>query len=366
MKIVSVTTHCLRIPVDPPIRFATRVVPMREFLVTQVETDEGIVGSSTVPIGDPVSIAAFVDRKLAPIVIGQDPFATQTLWHKMHHEVYRDRKGSAIRAVSAIDIALWDIKGKALDMPLFRLLGGGSNRVHCYASGGYWHDGKGVAGLVDEMQMYVDHGYDAAKIKIGAVSFKEDEARVKAARETLGPDRLLLIDANNGYATHEAMKVGAMLQEYDCYFFEEPVQPNNLGGSKRLADALPIPIAAGELEYTTSGFNDLIEFGGVDIIQPDATVSGGITEFMRIAGLAQAKHIPVAPHWEQEIHMHVVAALPNALFVEYFMREINVRVEDKLYEDFVVPTDGYLEIPDKPGLGMTLQSDALTRWRIDA
>ena len=366
MKIVSVKTHCLQIPVDPPIQFATRTVPKREFIVTEITTDEGIVGTSTVPIGDPVSIAAFVNRKLAPLVIGEDPFATQTLWHKMHHEVYRDRKGSAIRAVSAVDIALWDIKGKALDMPLFRLLGGGSNRVHCYASGGYHHEGKDVQGLADEMQLYVDHGYDAMKMKIGAVSFKEDEARVRAARETIGPDRLLLIDANNGYETHEAMKVGAMLQEYDCYFFEEPVKPNNLVGTKRLADALLIPIAAGELEYTTHGFNDLIEVGGIDIIQPDATVSGGITEFMRIGALAQAKHIPVAAHWEQEIHMHLTAALPNALFVEYFMKEINVRVEDKLYEDFVVPKNGYLEIPEKPGLGTTLQSDALTRWRIDA
>lgn len=131
-----------------------------------------------------------------------------------------------------------------------------------------------------------------------------------------------------------------------------------------MADVLDIPVASGELEYTIWGFRDLITSRAVDIIQPDATVLGGITEFMKVAAFAKAYHMPVSPHWEQEVHMHMVGALPNALWVEYFMREIEVRVEDKIYKDFVVAKEGYLEIPDKPGLGIEFNEEALKKYRV--
>ena len=364
MKIVDIKTHALSIPVDPPIYFATRVVPFREFTVTQVFTDEGIVGESTVPIGDPVSVAAIIERKLKDLLIGRDPFATERIWNDMHRQVYRDRKGSAIRAVGAVDIALWDIKGKALGMPLHRLLGGDGSPVPCYASGGYYYKGRELYNIASEMELYLEKGFTAMKMKVGAASVDEDVARVRTARDIIGPDRVLLVDANNGYDAATAIKMGRRLEEYGVYFFEEPVNPNNLPGSKRVADALDIPVVSGELEYTLDGFRDLIEHGGVDMIQPDATVLGGITEFLKVAALARAYHLPVAPHWEQEIHMHLVGALPNALFVEYFTREINVRVEDKLYVDFIEPVDGMLPLPDAPGLGMTFQSGVLDRYRI--
>jgi D-arabinonate dehydratase len=364
MKIVDIKTHALVIPVDPPIYFSTRVVPFREFTVTQVFTDEGIVGESTVPIGDPVSVAAFIDRKLKQVVIGKDPFATERIWEDMHRVVYRDRKGAAIRAIGAIDIALWDIKGKALGMPLHRLLGGDGSPVACYASGGYYYQGRELYNTASEMALYVEKGFKSMKMKVGGASLEADVARVRTAREIIGPDRLLLVDANNGYDTATAIALGRRLEEYGVYFFEEPVKPNNLPGSKRVADALDIPVASGELEYTLDGFRDLIEHGGVDMIQPDATVLGGITEFLKVAALARAYHIPVAPHWEQEIHMHLVGALPNALFVEYFMREINVRVEDKLYVDFIEPVDGMLPLPEAPGLGTQLIPGVLDRYRI--
>lgn len=364
MKITDIKTHALSVPVDPPIYFATRTVPYREFTITQIYTDEGIVGQSTVPIGDPVSVAAIIDRKLREIVIGGDPFATEQLWDAMHKQMYRDRKGSAIRAIGAIDIALWDIKGKALGLPLHRLLGGDGSPVPCYASGGYYYRDRRLYDVAEEMAMYLEKGFEAMKMKIGGLSVDEDMKRVETARETIGPERTLLVDANNGYDAATAIQMGRRLEEYGVYFFEEPVHPNNLPGSRRVADALDIPIVSGELEYTLDGFRDLIDHGGVDMIQPDATVLGGITEFLKVAALARAYHLPVAPHWEQEIHMHLVGALPNTLFVEYFTREINVRVEDKLYVDFIEPVDGKLPLPEAPGLGMELQPDVLERYRI--
>jgi D-arabinonate dehydratase len=305
-----------------------------------------------------------IEYKLKPLLIGQNPFGTEWIWDIMYMEMRRDRKGAAIRAISGIDIALWDIKGKYFQMPVYKLLGGTRKRVPCYASGGYYHEGKGIKGLVEEMELYMKHGYTAVKIKIGAVSIKEDIERVKTAREVIGSDVDLLIDANNAYDANTAVKVGRLLEEQNAFFFEEPVRPDDIQGSLMVADTLDIPVASGELEYTIWGFRDLMSSRAVDIIQPDATVLGGITEFMKVAAFAKAFHIPVSPHWEQEVHMHMVGAFPNTMWVEYFMREIEVRVEDKIYENFVEAKDGFLEIPDKPGLGIELNDKALTKYRV--
>ena len=365
IKITNLKTIPLVIKLENPIEFSTRFVDKREFTIVQIFTDIGLIGESCVPIGDPISVAAIIERKLKDLVIGQDPFDYEKIWDRMYREMYRDRKGSAIRAISAVDIALWDLKGKALEMPLYKLLGGYRSIVPCYASGGYYYKNKGLEGLAEEMSMYVDKGHWAMKMKIGAVSVKEDIERVKLARETIGPDRTLLIDANNSYDSYTAIKFGRVLEEIDAYFFEEPVHPENLLGSKKVAEALDIPIASGELEYTVFGFRELIEKGGVDIIQPDATVLGGITEWLKVAALATANGIPIAPHWEQEIHMHLVGALPNTLWVEYFHDEIGVRHEDKLYIETLKPIDGYLHIPDKAGLGTEFNPEAIKRYRID-
>ena len=364
MKIKSIETLTLAVPLDRPIFFATRVVKERDLTVTRITTDDGIVGLSCVQIGEPLSIAAIIERKLKPLVVGEDPLDVERLWDRMYMEMRRDRKGAAIRAMSAVDIALWDIKGKYFNVPLYKLLGGYRKRVPCYASGGYYHEGKGLKGLAEEMELYLKHGFTAVKIKIGAVSVKEDIERVKTARKVIGPDVQLLIDANNAYDAPTAIQVGRALEEQGAFFFEEPVRPDDLQGSQLVADVLDIPVASGELEYTLWGFRDLIGNRAVDMIQPDATVVGGITEWTKVAALAKAYHIPVSPHWEQEVHMHMVGAFPNTLWVEYFMREIGVRMEDKIYADFVVARDGFLDIPDKPGLGIELKSEAIKKYRI--
>jgi D-arabinonate dehydratase len=364
MKIMDIETMALAVPLDRPISFATRKVKERDLTITKITTDEGIVGLSCIPIGEPFSVGSIIQRKLKPLLIGKDPFCTEWLWDMMYMEMRRDRKGSAIRAISGVDIALWDIKGKYFGLPLYRLLGGDRKRVPCYASGGYYHKGKGLKGLAEEMELYLKHGFTAVKIKIGAVSVKEDIERVKMARKVIGPDVQLLIDANNAYDAPTAIKVGRALEEQDAYFFEEPVRPDDIQGSRLVADVLDIPVASGELEYTIWGFRDLIPSQSVDIIQPDATVLGGITEFMKVVAFAKAYHMPVSPHWEQEVHMHMVGAFSNTLWVEYFMREIEVRVEDKIYKDFVMAKDGFLEIPDKPGLGIEFNEEALKKYRV--
>jgi len=354
----------LSVPLDRPIFFATRTVTERDLTVTKITTDDGVEGISCVPIGEPLSVSAVIERKLKPILLGEDPLDVERLWDSMYMEMRRDRKGAAIRAISGVDIALWDIKGKYFDLPLYKLLGGYRRRVPCYASGGYYHEDKGLKGIKEEMELYLDHGFTAVKMKIGAVSVREDIERVQMARKTIGPDVDLLIDANNAYDAPTAIKVGRALEGEGAYFFEEPVRPDDIQGSQLVADVLDIPIASGELEYTVWGFRDLIGSKAVDMIQPDATVLGGITEWTKVASLAKAYHIPISPHWEQEVHMHMVGAYPNTLWVEYFMREIGVRMEDRIYKDFVVAKDGFLEIPDKPGLGIELDETAIERFRV--
>jgi len=364
MKITGIETMALSVPLDRPIYFATRTVKARDLTVTKVTTDEGIEGISCVPIGEPLSVTAVIERKLKPLLLGMDPLCTEQLWDSMYMEMRRDRKGSAIRAISAVDIALWDIKGKFFDLPVYRLLGGARKRVPCYASGGYYHEGKGLKGLASEMELYLKHGFTAVKIKIGAVSVAEDLDRVRVAREVIGPDVDLLIDANNAYDAPTAVRVGRALEQQNAFFFEEPVRPDDMQGSQLVADVLDIPVASGELEYTVWGFRDLIGNKAVDMIQPDATVLGGITEWMKVASLAKAYHIPISPHWEQEIHMHMAGVYPNVLWVEYFMREIGVRMEDRIYRDFVVAKDGFMEIPDTPGLGIELDAAAIKKFRV--
>lgn len=363
MEITDVKTLGLSIPLERPVTFATRTVYERCFSIVQVVTDEGITGIGCVPIGNPLSVTAIIERNLKRLLVGETPFAVERIWEKMYREMYRDRKGSAIRAISAVDIALWDVIGKALKMPLYKLLGGYRDRVPCYASGGYYRESKGLEELAKEMVGYVERGFAAVKMKVGALSLKRDVERVKAVRDAVGPDIDLMIDANNAYNAHTAIKAGREFEKYDIYWFEEPVWPDDVHGSALVAAALDTPVASGELEFTRYGFRDLIENRAVDIIQPDATVVGGISEWMKVAAMASAWRIPVAPHWEQEVHVHLAAAVPNVLTVEFFPREGDIRLEDRLYAEYMEPKKGYLEVPKKLGLGIELNEEALKKYQ---
>lgn len=327
-------------------------------------TDEGIEGLSVIPIGDPISVAAIIERKLKKLVIGEDPFNSERIWHKMYLELFRDRKGSAIRAISAVDIALWDIKGKALNLPLYKLLGGYRDKVPCYASVGYYRKGKGVQELVNEMVSYVDKGFKALKMRIGGASLREDLERVKAVREAVGDDIALMVDANHAYTVPEAIKAGKKFEKYEIYWFEDPVWPDDYSGLAKVADALDVPIATGELEFLRYGFKELIAHGSADILLIDATVVGGISEWIKVANMASAWNIPIAPHWEQEVHMHLAAAFQNVLWLEFFPREDGIRLEDRLYKEYFEPVQGVLKLPDKPGLGLELDRESLKKYSI--
>ena len=362
MKISNLEVECVTIPMEKPLGFATRTLADRDYTIVKVVTDSGIEGVGVVGFGVSMHVREIIERQLKQHVIGKDPLTYERIWDDMYREVYRDRKGLPIVAISAIDIAIWDVIGKFLEQPIHRLLGGYRTKVPCYASGGYYREGKGVGGLLKEIGARLDEGFNSFKIKVGRIGIKQDLERVKAVRDLIGPDAKLMIDANNAYDPVTAIKAGREYEKYDMYWFEEPVWPDDIQGSAAVAAALDTPIASGELEYTRYGFRDIIRSKAADIIQPDATIMGGITEWLRVNAMAVSLGIGVAPHNAQEINSHLAGAKPNVMFVEFFVRGGDIRLEDKLFKDYRKPENGYLDLTDDPGLGIRLDEHALARF----
>ncbi len=288
--------------------------------------------------------------------------AIEKIWWEMYQEMYRDRKGAAIRAISAVDISLWDAKAKSLGLPLYKLLGARREKVPCYGSGGYYQKNQRLEDSLEEVNGFVRKGLKAVKIRVGGLDLKSDVERVKAVREAIGPNLKLMLDANNAYDVSTATKAGKEFEKFDIFWFEEPVWPDDIKGSARVAAALDTPVASGELEYTKYGFRELIESGGADIIQPDAEVVGGISEWLKVTSMASAYRISVAPHWAQEVHVHLTAAIDNAIFLEWFDRTSGIRKEDELYRTEVKVIDGYAFPSTSPGLGREIKEDAVKEY----
>ena len=367
MQITEVESYAVSIPLKEPVAFATRVVEERDHAIVKVRTDEGHEGLGyTLGYGGARVVAAAVEDVLAPMVEGQDPRDTERLWREMFDgTVQIGRKGVMLRAISCIDTALWDIKAKAADMPLYKLLGGNAEKVPCYASGGYYREGKGLEGLREEMETYVERGHDTVKMKVGRESLEEEVERVRVVREAIGPERTLLMDANGKWDTkQEAVRACRAFAEYDPYFIEEPVMPDSVDLMREVNQALEYPVAAGELEFSRYGFRELLREGAVEIVQPDLSVVGGVTEWLKVAHMAAAQDIPVAPHYNWDFHIQLLAAIENGLFIEYFYRDSDVKAFDDVLKYTVEPEDGYIHLPDRPGHGVVLDDDAVDQFVI--
>jgi D-arabinonate dehydratase len=246
---------------------------------------------------------------------------------------------------------------------LYKLLGGYADKIPVYIAGGYYEDGKGLKELAEETEESVAMGARAVKMKIGGAPINEDVERVRVVREAAGPDVKVMVDANCAYRYYEAIEIARKIEQYDLFWFEEPVQPDDYRGHQMIAQATSIPIATGENEYTRYGFRDLIENRCAAILQPDALVMGGVSEYMKVAALAQAHDLHVAPHGNQNVHVHLVAAVPNGLTVEYY-RGSTDPMWDKTFQEQLVVEDGHLKAPDRPGLGIELNEKALAPYRI--
>ncbi|MGD8240719.1 MAG: mandelate racemase/muconate lactonizing enzyme family protein [Armatimonadota bacterium] len=322
----------------------------------EIHTNQGIVGRSTGG-GSRLIEAAFAKIK------GENPFHVERLWDRMYrHQRKPVAKGDYIGAMGAIDLALWDIIGKALGLPVYKVLGVHSERIRVYAAGGYYEEDKTVTDLVVEMEGYVDQGFRAVKMKVGGAPFAEDIERVRAVRDAVGPDIDLLVDANNKWHAFEAIRFGKAIEEYDPYWFEEPVEADDFVGCAEVRRALDIPIVAGENEFTRWGARDLITAGSADILNLDTIKAGGISEYRKIAGLASAFHIPVAPHGSPHMAVHLLASTPNTLIMETYP---DVESKHNPALPLFPVEDGYITVPDAPGLGIDPDPEIVKKYRVE-
>ena len=323
----------------------------------EIHTDAGIKGI-VIPKGPSATVKKFADK-----IKGLNLLHTEKVWHHMY---YHDRKpvakGVELHAIGSVDLAVWDIVGKALNLPVHRVLGTFREEIPAYAAGGYYAENKGIKELVEEMEGYAKEGFRLVKMKVGYLEARQDAERVRAVVDALGKDVRVMVDANNGYSSaYEAIRFGRMVEDLDLYWFEEPVAPDDWRGNAECREQLDIPIVAGENEYTRWGARDLVENHSCDILNLDTIKSGGITEYRKISALASAYHIPVAPHGYSHMNIHVVASTPNALVLETYPKK--ARDFNPALPAFPLK-DGKVQAPTLPGLGMEVDESMVKKYRI--
>ena len=324
----------------------------------QVFTDEGITGIG--PTRGGALSKVLIEDMLTPYVIGEDPLNSERIWEKMYWaSLQYGRRGAAVSAISAIDIAIWDLKGKILNQPVHRLLGGHRDTVPSYGSGinlNYTREE-----LVKEMTDYVKSGFKIVKMKIGGRDPVDDLERVKLVRDAIGPNVDLALDVNNGWSIKTAIRMAKKLEEYDIYWLEEPILSDEIDNLAWLANETSIPIAVGENHYTKWEFKELMERGAVEIVQADIEKCGGVTEYIKIAAMADAYGLPVCPHHTEYVDVPLVAAIPNGLFHEYISAWFVPM--GQVFVDPIKPENGEISPSNKPGFGIELSEEAVKRFR---
>ena len=369
MKITSVEAIYLR---QPEVKF--QCDSGQDALIVRVKTDAGITGIGEVD-SNPMAVKGAIEGPfshttacgLGQVVIGEDPFETEKLWHKMYRaNIYGGRRGAGLHAISGIDMALWDIKGKALGLPVWKLLGGGFHqKIRCYASSLFGPTPQKTGELA---RRYRDKGFTA--VKFGWDPMGQDEktdiALVREGRKGLGDDADLLIDAGLVWDSKTALQRARAFSDYNIFWLEEPLRPDDYDGYRKLAEATHVRIAAGEEESNRQSFIELMDRGRIDVAQVDLTRCGGFTEAMKIAALAWDRGLPVANHGfttyvNVTAALHWLNSIPNALICE-FVAEEETNLRESITRQKLRAKDGYLDIPQEPGLGIDLDEAALEKY----
>ncbi len=378
MKVTKVSCHLLQSKVDRPFTSARGwLYATRSSCVVEVETDAGITGWGEC-YGPAAVNKALIETQYAPRVVGRDPFDVEVVWEDLYNRI-KDygAQGFSITALSGIDIALWDIMGRATRLPVHKLIGGAHRKeVQAYATGLYFIDmDRLVEEAVEEALEYKEQGFRAIKMKIGLGDPKLDVRRVRAVRDAIGPDIALAVDANHCFTVPQAIRLGRMLEELDLMWFEEPVSPEDHDGYVQVAQALDLAVAGGENDFTRWGFRDVIAKKAMDIVQPDVCAAGGISEMRKIATLASAFGVECVPHaWGSAIGLaatvQFLAALPDQPpafrpippMLEFEQTPNPLR--DELAREPIVQRRGIVAVPDGPGLGIEVDREVLARFKV--
>jgi len=364
--IKSVHVANVSIPLDVVTSFSTRTVSERHYCLVKVTNTDGLQGIGFCYVGSKAGEIAkvAVEQLLAPKLIGQDSHRSEGLWQDMYSEsILQGRSGSVMRGISILDTAIWDLNSRSVNLPLHKYLGAVVlDRVPAYASGGYYVEGKTPALLAKEMESYVAMGFKAVKMKTGRLSPREEEERLAVVRDAVGDDILVTMDANNAWRDlPTAMEYIQRFEQYNPYWIEEPFSPVAIDLHARLASRTSITVATGEIEVGRWRYRELVEAGGCEILQSDAAVCGGISEWRRIAAFADSKGVTVSPHWFHDLHAPLVAATPNARFVEFFTDDqvLNFR---RLIDKQLSFDKGDLILHQEPGLGFNFDEAAVQKY----
>ncbi|GAA1964710.1 mandelate racemase/muconate lactonizing enzyme family protein [Amycolatopsis minnesotensis] len=377
MTIASISARAVAVPVAKPTRMSNRELADRHYMLVEVADSDGRTGIGYTYAGTAGGslTKTAVDDLLAPVYLGADADDVYGLWGRAYQEaLLAGRRGAVIRALSAVDIALWDLKAKRAGQPLARLLGGSTAPQYAYASGGYYQQDEGdwCDAIRREIAFNRGQGFTDHKIKVGGLSVAEDARRVAAAVDAIGGGGgRLALDANNAYhSVHEAQTAIEAFERAagDCplWWFEEPLSPEAIRGHGELAARIRTPVATGEIHQTRWEFRSLIEAGAAAILQTDAGVVGGVGEWLRVAHTADSFGLQMAPHWHHNLHVHLTAAVTNTLVVEFFALEKGIYNFELLLtpETRLRHRDGRVLVPERPGLGVELDEDAVTKFEI--
>jgi L-alanine-DL-glutamate epimerase-like enolase superfamily enzyme len=371
---LKVRARSVAIPVEPATRISTRLLRERHYLLVEVITSDGAgIGYAYAGTNGGRLLADAVTDLLQPVLGDAPADDIGGLWERMYQEsLLVGRRGALLRAISAVDIALWDLRAKTCGVPLAVLLGGSITRpIPAYASGGYYRPdgGQYEQAVTREIVASQRAGFTDHKIKVGGLPLEQDVARVAAAIETIGGRGRLALDANNAYhSVPEALRAAHAFEraagEHGLWWFEEPLSPDNITGHAALARTLETPVATGEIHQTRWEFAQLIECRAADLLQPDAGVLGGVTEWLRVAHAADAFGLPIAPHWHANLHAQLAAATPNTLAIEHFDLGKGIYNFERLLTDDtrLQVRDGTAQLSDRPGIGIEFDETAVARY----
>jgi D-galactarolactone cycloisomerase len=378
VKVTKVTCHLLQSKVDRPFTSARGwLYTTRSSCVVEVETDAGITGWGEC-YGPAAVNKALIETQYAPRVVGRDPFDVEVVWEDLYNRI-KDygATGFAVTAISGIDIALWDVIGRAVGKPIHKLIGGAHRtEVTAYATGLYFTDmDRLIEEAVEEAEEYAGQGFRAIKMKIGLGDPKLDLARIRAVREAIGPNVRLAVDANHCFTVPQAIRLGRAMEPLDILWFEEPISPEDRDGYVEVTRALDMAVAGGENEFTRWGFRDTVARKAMDIVQPDVCAAGGISECRKIAALASAHGVECVPHaWGSAIGLaatvQFLAALPDtppALRPMPPMLEFEQTpnpLRDDLAREPIQQVNGVVRVPDSPGLGIEVDREVLRRFKV--
>lgn len=360
MKITCLKTQCVTVPLSRPITTAIHDMKSAGCVLVRLTTDTELEGQGFVFTlnGDRLKVFEEMIKGFASFVIGKDPHFVSGIWQSIWQEINpAGHKGVTISALSAIDTALWDLVGKAANLPLHHLFGACRESIDTYASSGLWLS-QDIDNLKSEAEGFLSAGFKSMKIRVGKDSLDEDISRAAAVRQTIGPEHGLLADANQALTPKQAIRMGKALDEFDLTWFEEPVAADDLDGHAEVRTNIPMPLASGETEYTAMGMKDMIEKRACDILMPDLQRIGGLTEMRRTAALASVHHLPISTHFFTQHSLSIAGSAPNCISIEH------IDWFTPLFrEEMELDGNGRIVVPNRPGTGFTFDETRIESLR---